>query len=143
MCIRNVLFLLTLFIISVSCSKDENVTSTSIPLHNPQLIDLGQIKIEKNFRLEKENSFYYCGFNVKTIKKNDTIYRLALEQENRKLTFNITTSPNDFDCVDDSCFTEHKVSFYIDHAFQKGLYDIEIYINNGLNQDYKFQYYIN
>ncbi len=143
MYIKNILFPFVLFILFSSCATEEDIVFTNIPLHNSQLIDLGKIKIDKNFSLKKDNSFYYCEFNVKTIKKNDTIYSLKLEQQGHKLTFNITTSPNDFDCIDDTCFTAHKVSFYIEHEFQKGLYDVEVYINNGLNQDYQFQYYIN
>lgn len=56
--------------------------------------------------------------------------------------FNIITIPNDFDCIDISCFTTHVITFDVDKELMSRLYDIELGVNNVYGKGYIFKYYL-
>lgn len=137
---RNLFVILFVLLVASSCGKDDYVTPVPVPVSDAMLVDLGQVNVGVNFSMSKINDRILCTFNTKGIKKGDTISYVSVDEAKRKLIFNVNSSPYDFDCNSDSCFTAHQVSLYIDQVLNKGSYSVEVYVNNILSFDYTFNY---
>lgn len=138
----HLLFLATLFCFSCDHSNMDN-SDEVLSVSNIIITDLGQVNPVKDFKMKKSGSSVTCEVRTKLIKKGDEIQKIYLYQQNKTLKINIISTPNDFDCIDLSCFTTHIVTFDIDKELPKGVYDIELGINNGYTEGYAFKYELN
>lgn len=127
-----------------SCDNDDQEESGEVIVtSNIKLSDLGQVKPLIDFKMEEKGSMVRCEVKTNLIKKGDEVQEVQLTLTGKVLNFNIITTPNDFDCMDLSCFSTHTVTFDINKKLNSGTYDIELGINNGYGKDYLFKYEYN
>ncbi|MDU1904688.1 MAG: hypothetical protein E6772_07885 [Dysgonomonas sp.] len=136
------ILLVTLFLNACNDNDKEEIRE-ALMASNARLVDLGQVNYEQDFKMERKDSVIRCEFKTKLIKKNDTIQEVRVWQMGKRLNLHVTSSPNDFDCTDDSCFTAHLVIFEIDKNLPTGTYNIDLGVNNGYNKESNFKYELN
>ena len=124
------LLALFLIIFCLSCSnEDETVT---LDVSNIKLIDVGQITYNYSFDATfVGDSTCECKIRTVNIKKGDSIASLDAFLKESELYINIISSPYDFDCNLDSCFTVHDLYFDLNLLNQKEYY-VTLSINNGI-----------
>lgn len=118
-----------LLLLIVSCNKEEEI----VPLHvsSIRLIDAGQITHNYSFNAAiVGDSTCECKISTVLIKKGDSIATISAFVQGKELHIDITSSPYDFDCNEDSCFTVHDVYFNLNLVNQKEYY-VTPMINNS------------
>lgn len=133
------LHILILFI--VSCKQDDETVTFDVS--NIRLIDVGQITHKFSFDATiVGDSTCECIIRTINIKKGDSIASLNAFIKGNDLHIDIVSSPYDFDCNEDSCFTVHDLYFDLNLLNQKE-YDVTLSINNGCAEGgcpYDFKY---
>ncbi|MBK5215873.1 MAG: hypothetical protein JJE53_03670 [Candidatus Pacebacteria bacterium] len=118
---KNLLLSFLLIIFSVSCTQeDETVT---LDVSNIRIIDVGQIAHDYSFDAAiVGDSTCECKISTVLIKKGDSIATLSAFVKGNELHIDIISSPYDFDCNEDSCFTVHDIYFNLNLVNQKEYY---------------------
>jgi len=116
-----------LFLVS-SCSKKED-EKVNIKVTDIELKDMGRIPYEFIFDIKSINdSIKQCTIRTRVIHKNDTIQSIEVFVQKNNLNIDVISSPFDFDCSDDSCFTVHDVNFNLINI-DKGFYNVCTRVN--------------
>lgn len=127
------IFLLSLLlIICISCAKE--VETVTLVVSNIRLIDVGQISHNYSFdAVIVGDSTCECKIRTVNIKKGDSIASLNAFVKGNELHIDIISSPYDFSCMEDSCFTVHDLYFDLNLINQKEYY-VTPSINNGVSE---------
>lgn len=134
-----VTILFTLLFLNL-CSKEEE--KVNLKVSDIYLDDIGRTP-PTDFKFDIESisdNVQKCSIRTRSIKKNDTIQSIEAFIIDNNLNIDVISSPYDFDCRDDSCFTAHNLSFNLNN-FNVGSYNITIRINL-ITQVPTFQYTI-
>lgn len=132
---KHTLLILFLIISFISCDK-ENEDFIPVEVNNIELVDIGQIPYEFNFKSENQNNRQSCTIHTIQIRKNDTIDIFRASNKGNIIKLYITSSPYDLDCMDDDCFSVHDIKFDLD--ISRGEYTMDITINNLQIKPFKF-----
>ncbi len=140
------ILLLSLLLIGISVSCKKEVETVNLEVSNIRLVDVGQVN-DYNYSVDAAivgDSTCECKIRTIIIKKGDSIASLNAYTKDNELHIDITSSPFDFDCNEDSCFTYHDLYFNLNLVNKKEYY-VNPWINNGNSeqgQSYALHYVI-
>jgi hypothetical protein len=125
---KNWLLSFLLIVLITSCKENEEDT-TSLDVSNINLIDVGHGTSGFDFEAHSVgDSLCECMIRVRNIKKGDSIATFNALLKGNDLTIDIVSSPYDFECNDDSCFTVHELYFNLNIVPKE--YSIFLNVNN-------------
>ncbi len=126
------LTVILLIVFLTGCDKD-NERRKDLKVEDINLIDIGRGETAENkFEKNLVGDTLHCKIRTLYIKKNDTIAYINAFIEKNVLNISAVSSPYDFDCNADSCFTIHDLSFKV-IGVNKNNYPINIWINHNFN----------
>ena len=124
---KNLFFILIILFLT-GCSND-NEKRLNFDVKDIQLTNLEGISSDFEFESSLNGNNLNCRIKTKHIKKDDSINSIYAYIENKVLTIYIFSTPNDFDCITNDCFTVHDLKFTI-IGIKKGEYPVNIYVNS-------------
>lgn len=135
---KKILFILSICFFISCCENEDEITYLDIS--DVEFIDLGKIPFESSFiAIPNRNGFQECTIRTIGIKKNDNLRsaKAYIKTKSNKLYIDIDSSPHDFDCISDSCFTVHDIKFNL-YGQRSKEYTIIIGINNIYGKGFKY-----
>lgn len=123
------LIILSLLLLG-SCVEEEEIITLDVS--QIKLVDRGRISHQFSFEGEiVGDSITAVRIRTMMIKKGDSINYINASLTGKDLRIDIASTPYDFYCNEDTCFTVHDVYFNLNLAkIEK--YDIDLRINNGV-----------
>ena len=122
------IIIILLAITFLNCNEDKSEI-TELKVMNVVLIDEGHVSHEFTFNTESIGDTLRC-YTFAIIHSGDTIKSINASVNNQKVIIDVITSPNDFDCLESSCFTLGKIVFDI-VGLKEGVYKTSLFVNNG------------
>ena len=138
---KRCIFSLLLFTFFTSCTKDIEPRSIPVSVVNEKMEDINFNELHSIFQFGVEPKKDTLRFEVLTglIRKNDTIKSIHSYRKKNDLYIEISSSPNDFSCLADSCWAAHKILFDL-LDLDTGKYSVHFNINNGIQEKAKIEY---
>lgn len=122
-----------------SCNNSDDITKTPLTINEVSFIDTGQTKPIYDFSIQVQENSSSIEIKTPEIRKDDELKKVtATIDSNNKIEIQIVTSPNDFECTENICFSNHTITLNIKELLHKGKYEINLGINNVYKEAFNF-----